>query len=133
MSDNTKLDEFAALLMDRVRDRSIRVGDAIIKGRMEVFSKDLQAIVKSLSQKQFEYVQELVPEIVDQTLHFLLWFFEEEPNIKISTTKNNATDENLLNIGNGKLESYLLDWIKEFSKERLSPAYKRFTPLEKEG
>jgi hypothetical protein len=78
-------------------------------------------------------VQELVPEIVDQTLHFLLWFFEEEPNIKISTTKNNATDENLLNIGNGKLESYLLDWIKEFSKERMSPAYKRFTPLEKEG
>ncbi len=125
MSENKALDEFAKLLVTRVRDRSIEVGDAIITGRMEVFNNKLQHIGNSFSEEQFEYISQLVPEIVDQTIHYVFWLFEEEPNIKITFQTEGNTIEDIRNITGGELQGYLLDWITKFSNERMSPGFKR--------
>ncbi|MBQ6566281.1 MAG: hypothetical protein IJR93_07295 [Treponema sp.] len=109
-------DFFGKILIDDVRDRTIRNIDSIVTGRMK--DEDSQCLYKKiclLSLKQNELINELIPKIVDFTLHNMLEMFEEHEEIELTVKGRNLNE-----ISDGLAgELYTEDgWIQKYTKQR---------------
>jgi hypothetical protein len=112
------LDVFGAILMQRVRDWSITDSDNLVSGKSNsVIGKRVNEILALFESKQREALHDLIPVIVDTTIHHLLWMFEQEEWIDIAVHTEDGIVPSLREVSDGLAgESY--DWVRRFSKER---------------
>ena len=115
------LDQFGRILMERGRDRTVVNWDKILDGTMK--GKSCEAIkqrLAHLSPEQIEVVRWLVPQIVDTSLHYVLWALEQENSISLLIKDEHGEMHNLREASDGLPgELYTEDgWIARFSKQR---------------
>lgn len=116
------LDYFGSLIATRVRDEAIRDWDMILDGGMK--DSDSQAIRARIDRLQMsgaalELLSDLIPRIVDTTLHHLLWTLEQEESLDVAVRIESGVVSNLREVSDG-LAGELCEWIPRFSKERHS-------------
>lgn len=115
--NNKFLDLFGEILMQRVRDEAIEQWEMTLKGKMKnENSQRLYNLATASGQSQL--INELVPQIVDTTLHHLLWTLEQEDSIDISVS-NDDKKASLKALSDGLPgELYTEDgWISRFSNK----------------
>lgn len=110
------LNEFGKVLIKEVRDRTIRLFDKKVQGVMR--GEDSQRLferVNKLSEEQQLLINEIIPQIVDLSLHNMLCVFEEHDEFQIV-----IDGENIADISDGLSgELYTSDgWIEKFSEQR---------------
>ena len=110
------LNEFGEVLIKEVRDRTIRLFDKRVQGVMK--DEDSQRLfeqVNKLSAEQQLLINEIIPQIVDLSLHNMLCLFEEHDEFQIV-----IEGENIADISDGLSgELYTSDgWIEKFSEQR---------------
>ncbi len=118
------LDVFGSLLMRRVRDRTISEWDKIVDGQMKgLTAEHVQEILVPFDAQQVEALHQLIPRIVDTSLHYLLWMLEQEKSVSISVRTDTEVVPNLQEISDGLAgELYgQRGWITKFSKQRYKP------------
>jgi hypothetical protein len=114
---STALDDFGKFLMARVRDEAITQWDKIAAGEMKGRTAErLRPAFERLGEAERELVNELIPRVVDTTLHQLLWAIEQTPRITLAIESDGAT-VNLARVSDG-LPGDLVGWISGFSRER---------------
>ena len=113
------LNVLGQLLMRRVRDAAIRDWDAILGGRMRsAWSRWVQKRLESLTEEQRAQVQDLVPDIVDTTLHHLLCTLEQADSVAVGVRASGAAVADNREAAAGDLHGYLSAWVSRFSAER---------------
>jgi hypothetical protein len=116
--NKTALDAFGKILMERVRDWSIQDCDKIISGQAKgVTAERLHQVLATFDAAHRQVLYRITPEIVDITLHYLLWMFEQEEQIDITVCTEVGIVPSLREISDG-LAGELYDWIPRFSKQR---------------
>jgi len=117
--NNEHLDYFGRILIKNVRDEAIEHWDNILTGKMkgQESQKIHQDIINNINKEQIELLQNLLPQVVDTTLHYLLWTIEQEVSIKLSIHLDQSPPLELRNISDGLPgELYSEDgWICRFS------------------
>ena len=115
------LDRVGELLMSRVRDKAIGDWDRILDGRMKGSTADrVRAELAAYGPDCVSTVQQMIPKIVDTTLHYLLWMLEQERDLNLSVQVEGKWVTNLPDLSDG-LSGELYGkrgWIARFSKER---------------
>jgi hypothetical protein len=116
MSDKT-LNLFGELLIKRVRDEAIEQWEKTIHGQMkDEASKRLHNLITTSGQS--ELLIELIPHIVDTTLHHLLWTLEQEDllDVTVSEDDNHVSIKEISDGLTGEL--YTKDgWISRYSSK----------------
>src|SRR6266571_1499912 len=73
------VDEFGKILMEKVRDEAIDDWNRIVSGKFkDARSRAIQERVSKMGPQAEALVRDLVPQIVDTTLHHLLWTLEQK-------------------------------------------------------
>lgn len=115
--NNKLLDLFGEKLIQSVRDEAIEQWEMTIEGKMR--SEDSQILFKLIANSgQSDLINELIPQIVDTTLHHLLWTLEQDDLIDISVSEDDKK-VSLKELSDGLAgELYTEDgWISRFSKK----------------
>jgi len=121
MSDDKQaLDFFGKVLMSRIRDEAIDHWERIFQGKMN--DEDSQKVFEELrffNPKQVQFIIDLLPKIVDTTLHHLLWTIEQEEDINILVKLEEDKYLDIRQISDGLAgELYTEDgWISRFSNK----------------
>lgn len=108
------LDNFGKVYINQVRDNSLFLLDAIITGHMkDNKSQLLHNQLKNLSDKEIELIHQLSIYLIDNTLHNVLFLFEEYPEWKLIDENQN----NLAELSDGLSGELYTEngWIKKFS------------------
>jgi hypothetical protein len=114
------LDLFGEILIKNVRDEAIEQWDMTIQGKMK--SEESQRLHNLISLSgQSELINDLVPKIVDATLHHLLWTLEQDESIDVTINDGNKP-VSIKDISDGLAgELYTEDgWINRFSNKAKS-------------
>src|SRR6266508_2720070 len=111
------LDKFGETLMTHVRDEAIADWDMIIEGKMKdaLSQRIARAVAKSPEQKAL--IHQLIPQIVDTTLHHLLWTLEQDNSLELQVHEESGETTNIAEESDG-LAGDLYDWLPRFSKQR---------------
>ncbi len=114
------LDEFGPLLMARVRDRAIADWDSIMSGHMKgPRAERVREQPTELNDDQRRVLHDLVPQVVDTTLHFMMWLLEQERRTDVRVTLAGGAVSSLRDESDG-LAGDLHAWTLEFSSVRYS-------------
>jgi len=114
----TALDAFGELLMKYVRDASIRHWDKVITGQFRsVSAKKAQALLKSMNAEELEVLYQLIPQIIDITIHYLLWILEQVDWLDIAVQTDAGTVPSLREVSDG-LAGEAYDWKPKYSTQR---------------
>ena len=110
------LEEFGEIFIKEVRDRTIDIFDRKTQGLMK--SKESQLLferVTKLNDEQKSLISDIIPQIVDLSIHNMLCLFEEHDEFQIIVGRENIAD-----ISDGLSgELYTSDgWIEKFSEQR---------------
>lgn len=115
------LDIFGAFLMTRVRDEAIKDWDFIIDGKMkDARGQRIYQQVKELRPEDRELLRSVVAQVVDTTLHHLLWSLEDAKEVKVAVHTPEAYVPDIASRSDGLAgELYTEDgWIERFSRQR---------------
>lgn len=114
----TSLDKAGRVLMSRVRDEAISDWDMILEGKMkDARSQRLADRFSRLTGEAKAFVYELVPQVVDTTLHHLLWTFEQDDALELHVQLAAGGTANVADESDG-LSGDLYDWLPRFSRQR---------------
>jgi predicted PhzF superfamily epimerase YddE/YHI9 len=115
---NPTLDKFGELLMKRVRDKAIGDWERMVTGEMKgTTAAKVQQQIALLDVQQRDALQKLIPQIIDTTLHHLLFMVEQERSLIPLMSSKDGVDQNLREISDG-LSGELYGnhgWIARFS------------------
>lgn len=112
------LDIFGEIVINEVRDRTIRIFDKRIEGIMkDEYSQQLYKEIQLLNDSQRELVYRIIEQVTDLSIHNMLSMFEEHDEVGLL-----YRDENLVEKSDGLTGELYTDdgWIKKFSKQRIS-------------
>jgi len=115
----SSLDAFGSLLMKRVRDQVIFEWNGYIDGQMKgSTAARIQESLHLFDTRQIAALHQLIPEIVDTTLHHLLWMIEQEKAVNLTLSDKDGEVHELRDLSDGLAgELYAEDgWIARFSK-----------------
>ncbi len=102
--------------MESVRDRGINDWEMILDGRMKGDTAIVvRQLIKDFNPEQVAIMKRLLPGIVDQCLHHLLWTLEQVDHVKVAVETEKGQVEDLKNVSDG-LAGDLYDWIPQFSR-----------------
>lgn len=110
------LNEFGKIFINEVRDRTIRVYDKRIDGKMkDACSQELYSEVYKLNDSQRQLLEKIIPQVVDLCIHNMMCMFEEHEDMELRISGENISD-----ISDGLSgELYTEDgWIQKYSKQR---------------
>ncbi|CAM4503942.1 hypothetical protein FHS16_004556 [Paenibacillus endophyticus] len=112
-----QMDFLGQVLMSGVRDQSISFWDKLIEGKMR--GSMSKKISESYSTEQLEILTDIISQVVDTTLHNLLWTIEQEDQIHLKV----QLDEDAIDIKEASDglagELYTEDgWIIKYSEKR---------------
>lgn len=108
--------EFGSILMSDVRDRTIRLFDKKLQGAMkDEESKKLYERTLNLSDEQKKLLEDMIPKVVDLSIHNMLCMFEDHTEFEIV-----KDGENIVEMSDGLIgELYTSDgWISQYSEQR---------------
>lgn len=115
------LEEFGSILIQRVRDPVISEWDLVLTGHMKgVRAQRIRERVASFDAEQIAVLQQLITQVVDSTLHHLLWTLEQESDrIRIAVQTPAGEVPNLAEESDGfPGELYTENgWIERFSEQ----------------
>lgn len=115
-----QLDHFGQVLMKNVRDQAIDEWEMIIAGKMKsASSQRAHAALANLDAEQVSAVRALVPQIVDSTLHHLLWTLDQDKSIVVGIRTPSGLAPDISNLSDG-LPGELYGksgWINRFSNK----------------
>ena len=112
------LDKFGELLMTRVRDKAIGDWEKILSGEMRgQRAERLRAELTPFEPAQLEVIRRLLPDIVDTTLHHLLWMLEQERSADLICEAGSGVKESVRDSSDGLTgELYGKNgWVAQFS------------------
>jgi hypothetical protein len=114
------LDQLGALLVTRVRDEMISHIDEALEGkRPDIYSRQLYHLSKSQSLTTKEFVQLVIPYVVDGTIGVLLQLIDTEDSIALSVKSNDKLINTKSLTESLEAEYGFSDgWINRFSKVR---------------
>ncbi len=110
------LNYFGQILMEEVRDRTIRGYDMRVNGKMrDSNSQKIFEEVQQLNDVQRQLIKRIIPQIVDLCIHNMLCMIEEHSNIRML-----MDGESISEMSDGLAgELYSEDgWIQRFSEQR---------------
>ena len=111
------LDRFGEILIRRVRDKAILDWTKILDGRMKGDSAErLRPELSRLNSSELVLIERLVPQIVDTTLHHLLWTLEQEESVDVAVKMPAGAVPSLRDVSDG-LAGELYGWIPRFSNQ----------------
>lgn len=112
------LNLFGSLLMKRVRDWSIQDIDMLVSGQAKGLTAErFQNLFAQPNDNCKALIQQVTPDIVDFTIHNLLWMLEQEGEIEVFVRLKSGEFLNLKDASDGLTgENY--EWIRQFSQER---------------
>ena len=118
--DKQALDYFGEMIVRKVRDTAIDEWDDTIDGKMK--SGRAQRVRESLSDfgaERLGILHWLVPQIVDTTLHHLLWTLEQEARVEVAVRTPSSVVPNLRDASDGLAGDLYGDrgWIARFSSK----------------
>ncbi|MFC3801529.1 epimerase [Cohnella sp. GCM10012308] len=117
-----ELEQFGEILIRNVRDKAISQWEKVFSGTMkdETSKKIYETSVEMLSEDQKNFLQDTISQVVDTTLHYLLWTLEENERLNLNIKNDEGLDVGIKNITDGLPgELYTEDgWILKFSKKR---------------
>ena len=110
------LEEFGEIFIKEVRDRTIDLFDRKMQGLMR--SKESQLLfekMNKLNEEQKSLIRDIIPQIVDLSMHNMLDLFEEHDEFQVI-----VGEENIADVSDGLSgELYTSDgWIEKFSEQR---------------
>ena len=110
------LEEFGEIFIKEVRDRTIDLFDRKMQGLMR--SKESQLLfekMNKLNEEQKSLIRDIIPQIVDLSMHNMLDLFEEHDEFQVI-----VGGENIADVSDGLSgELYTSDgWIEKFSGQR---------------
>ena len=110
------LEEFGEIFIKEVRDRTIDLFDRKMQGLMR--SKESQLLfekMNKLNEEQKSLIRDIIPQIVDLSMHNMLDLFEEHDEFQVI-----VGEENIADVSDGLSgELYTSDgWIEKFSGQR---------------
>lgn len=110
------LDDFGKIFIKNVRDNTIEDFDRMMNGSMAgLTAEQVQRKIEGLNKEQLDTISWLIPQVVDQCLHNMLWMVEQEEDISLRFREQELRDESDGLSG----ELYTDDgWIKRFSAQR---------------
>ena len=117
------LDKFGEILIHEVRDEAINDWEKILNGKMKgVTAKWVGDLLSGYSTEQVEILKELIPEVVDTTLHHLLWTVEQVDSLKILLSDKDGNICDIKEVSDGLPGELYSDlgWINRFTKKRHS-------------
>jgi hypothetical protein len=116
---------FGRILVQDARDSTIGAWDRIVDGRSKApADKALyRKRIKPLGPEAVALLKDMIPEIVDMTLHDVMFMFQHPTHhgIRISVTMPDGTTVPDLDAASDGLAGDLVAWIRAFSKERHKP------------
>lgn len=110
---NKKLNDFGKYIIQEVRDITIDEINIIIDNNLNgEYLEKFHNVISNLSSEERNLIKNLVPRIVDTTLHYMLFMIEQHQEISL-----NFENEELKDISDGLCgELYGNDgWIRKFS------------------
>jgi len=111
------LDRFGEFLVKQVRDEAIWEWTEMLAGRMKGdIAERLRPKLSRLDPSTLALIGHLVPQIIDTTLHYLLWTLEQDEAIDIAVTTKTGRVPSLREVSDG-LAGELFDWIPRFSDQ----------------
>jgi hypothetical protein len=118
--DDPRIDDFAELLMKLVRDEAIDNCERLADGRMKgARAKHWSEVLATAS--AMNAVTELIPDIVDQVLFYLLDAIDND-RLKLAWRPDNGSWINLADLGHGEMAGWVMSgkggWIDKFSAKR---------------
>jgi len=116
------LDEFGEIIISRVRDKAINEWEMILNGRMKgISATQIRNLLSGYSVEEIHILEEIIPQVVDTTLHHLLWTFDQFDNLKLLLLDKDGTTCDVKESSDGLPGELYGDsgWIKRFSKKRV--------------
>lgn len=113
------LEKFGEILIQNVRDEAINDWEKILTGKMKGSrAAEIRHLLSSYSIEQVNVLRELIPEVVDTTLHHLLWTIEQSYILKIFLSDKDGTTCDIKEVSDGLPGELYGDrgWINRFSK-----------------
>lgn len=121
MSEDVKqlaLDRFGSFLIKNVRDHAISDWDMLLAGDAKSeAAREFYNRIRSLPPEQSELLRDLVPAIVDTTLHHLMWSLDQAADIEVAVTTPQGQVPSLRQVSDG-LDGELYFWVPRYSGER---------------
>ncbi len=115
------LDRFGRFLMNGVRDRAIRHWDMVLRGQMkDDESQRLYSSIITLSPEARAIVSEVVPKIVDTSLHNFLQSLDDVDDIQVAVDTESGRIESISDASDGLAGELYSEhgWFRRFSDER---------------
>lgn len=107
--------------MRRVRDKAISDWDKIVGGEMKGASAErVRHVLTQCSPKEIEVLRWLVPQVVDTTLHHLLWALEQDDHVKVAVETDDSVTASISEESDGLPGELYGDrgWIARLSEQR---------------
>jgi hypothetical protein len=109
---------FGQLFIEYGRDLAITEGNIIVEGRSKApTDQPVNAVLATLDDTQRAMLRDLVPEITDTVLHYVLLMFEEYDWIKVSLHTEDETITDIRDVAAGGLQGYVSIWAPKYSKQ----------------
>lgn len=109
------LDRFGELLIRKVRGKAIADWSKLLDGRMKgETAARLGPAIALLAPSERHLLGRLVPEIVDSTLHHLLWSLDQDTSVSVAVKTSEGTVGSVREASDG-LAGELYEWIPRFS------------------
>jgi len=121
MDDENALSRLGKMIANEVRDQVIRDWDRILDGSLKgaTATKVREDLAESDGDAS-KAISQVLPRIVDATVHNFLWMFEENESLALKVRDRNGSEVNIAEESDGLTgELYGPNgWIARFSGER---------------
>jgi len=117
---NPSLEKLGELLMRRVRDKAIGDWEGIVTGEMRgTTGARVRQQLTAFGPQQTNVLLKLLPQIVDTTLHHLLWTLEQEQSVNLLAKDEHDVFYNAREASDGLAGELYGDqgWIARFSSK----------------
>jgi len=117
---NKHLARLGRLIVEQVRDTTIQQWDRKVDDDLRGESPEARALVSGLGPDGKKLLREIIPEVVDTTLHYMMFLLEQGDFHGLTlalTTEDGDTCPNVSEVSDG-LSGDLLSWTPAFSKQR---------------
>jgi hypothetical protein len=113
---NQALETVGRMLVLKVRDRAVTDWLSLVNGKMKgARAAKVTRLLETFTPEQLEVVGKIIPEVVDTTLHHLLFELEQNETVRIAVDGEGSSVPDLKAVSDG-LAGELVDWVPRFAK-----------------
>lgn len=121
--ENSILEDFGKMIIENVRDESIDTLEKEISDRINSYQGiQIRELLKDFNNEQIETILNLIPTVVDTSIHYFLEAIDSSENIKLLFDDKDLNPIDIKELSDGLAGELYSDegWIAKFSKKPLS-------------